>query len=34
MSPPTYAYEASDFLLQMLKDQLARHGIDEADIRD
>lgn len=27
MTPPTYSYQASDTLLQMLKDELARHGI-------
>jgi len=27
MSPPTYLYQASDSLLQMLKDELARHEI-------
>lgn len=30
MDPPTYAYQACDSLVNMVKDELARHGIVEA----
>jgi hypothetical protein len=32
MEPPTYVFQACDSLLNMVKDELARHGIAESPL--